>query len=981
MSDKFRDLDINGSLQISVLAGMMELNGLAGYLTKKKTHFRESSVHVRCHCHTALKEFTKGQLEDSQISYLQLAQQAGGNDNATTATHVISQIQYGAEATFSLTQRLEEDDDDEHQVNNRLNFCAGNLLKILSGNADIDARITEINDANEVDIRCHFESDFQLPKDVEYPTTYVEAIEFARNFTQILFDSISKDPSYDNQALGVPRFVWLYPLALLKDGKSAPLLKNEMSDSLAYECVQQIDDYCKVEGKLAYMFNDPLATKLNPFHGKLQDFNQHFTTFRVELQTKLRELVINIRSGLDSENPFKQLLNDISGETFTFNSNRLHVWLDEKHKELLEMRKFHNQLTAHEINVIERVALFPCAETLQQQMTNPSVNFGFELAFSSLARPEPFLDLIKNQILNTDVTIDDRDNDLWYKNNEIIKRIEKEIGVIVRLIKSKWSDLKFAFAITAPDHYNQTVASESSIIVHQQQKKTYGWDAIQILCQHYPKDNIIDIVRLITDAEITEYWNQLNFLALCRYYDKENLIDMVRLFLERGVDLINCKTDDGWNALLLLCRYYKNENLFDLARLLLARGIDVNCKSNGELNALHLVCRYYDKENLSEIVRLFIERGIDIHCQFNEEWNAFLFFCRNYQKDNLLGIVRLFLTKNIDVNCKTKGGNNALLFLCRYYDKKNLIEIIRLLIEKGIDVNCKNNEGWNALYLVCRYYERENLFQIVKLFLKRKIDVNCMNSEGWNALHLVCRYYKKDNLIDIVQLLLDKNIETNCKTNSGCNVLHNVCRYYHNRNLIEIVQLLLDTGIFVSFTNHEGWNALLNVCRYYPNDNLIDLVELFLERGVDVNWANNEGWNALHLVCRFYKQDNLIDVVELLLDYGIDINSKTKEGCNALHFVCRRYYQKENLIEVVQLLIDSGISVNCKTNDGWNALHNVCRYQQKKNMMDLVPLLIQNKIDKNATTTGGITGTARSILLSRYKEENVREILQILDSK
>jgi ankyrin repeat protein len=836
-----------------------------------------------------------------------------------------------------------------------------------------------------MNIQCHYEADFQLSKDVKAPTTYREAIEFARNFPQILYHSIRKDTLAGNEPLGVPVIVWLYPLTL-EDGTSVPVLPfNEMRDTLIYECVRQMENYAEVEGKLAYMLNDPLATRLNPFHKKLQDFQQHFASFLVNLRSKLREIVMEIRKGFDSVDSFKQLLNDISYETFVFNSKRLSQWLEEKYNELCAMQRFHHQLIAHEIGVTERVALFPCAETLQEQMTKHSVNFGFELGFSSLASPEPFLDLIKNQTLNLDITNENlettiNDGDLWYKNNGIVKRIEKEIEVVARLIKSKLSDLKFAFAITAPDEYNQIVASESSIIVHQQQKKTYGWDAIQILCQHYPKGNIIDIVRLITDAEITEYWNQLNFLALCRFYEKENLIDMVRLFLERGVDLINCKTEDGWNALLLLCRYYKNENLFDLARLLLARGIDVNCKSNGELNALHLVCRYYEKENLSEIVRLFIERGIDINCQFNEEWNAFLFFCRNYQKDNLLGIVRLFLTKNVDINCKTKGGNNALLFLCRYYDKKNLIEIIRLLLEKGIDVNCKNNEGWNALYLVCRYYERDNLLQIVKLFLKRGIDVNCMNSEGWNALHLVCRYYKKENLINIIKLLLDKNIETNCKTNSGCNVLHNVCRYYPNRNLIEIVQMLLDTGIFVSFTNNEGWNALLNVCRYYPNDNLIELVELFLERGVDVNWVNNEGWNALHLVCRFYKQDNLIDIVELLLDYDIDINSKTKEGCNALHFVCRRHYQKENLVEVVQLLIDSGISVNCKNNEGWNALHNVCRYQQKKNMMDLVPLLIQHKIDKNATTTGGIIGTARSILLGRYKEENVQEILKILDS-
>ncbi len=52
-------------------------------------------------------------------------------------------------------------------------------------------------------------------------------------------------------------------------------------------------------------------------------------------------------------------------EIFSFNSNRLSQWL-------------RNQLIAHQIGLTDRVALFLCAEALQ--------DFGFELAFSSLAR-------------------------------------------------------------------------------------------------------------------------------------------------------------------------------------------------------------------------------------------------------------------------------------------------------------------------------------------------------------------------------------------------------------------------------------------------------------------------------------------------------------------------------------------------------------------------------------------------------------------
>jgi hypothetical protein len=58
----------------------------------------------------------------------------------------------------------------------------------------------------------------------------------------------------------------------------------------------------------------------------------------------------------------------------------------------------------------------------------------------------------------------------------------------------------------------------------------------------------------------------------------------------------------------------------------------------------------------------------------------------------------------------------------------------------------------------------------------------------------------------------------------------------------------------------------------------------------------------------------------------------------------------------------------------------VCYYYSKRRLVDLVRLLVQYKIDKKAKTTGGEIGTARSFLLKRFKEEEVKDVLQILDS-
>jgi ankyrin repeat protein len=119
--------------------------------------------------------------------------------------------------------------------------------------------------------------------------------------------------------------------------------------------------------------------------------------------------------------------------------------------------------------------------------------------------------------------------------------------------------------------------------------------------------------------------------------------------------------------------------------------------------------------------------------------------------------------------------------------------------------------------------------------------------------------------------------------------------------------------------------------------------------------------------------------VQLLIKNYIEVNCKNDNKLNALLFLCK-YYDKENVIEIVQLLIGKKIDVKCETNQGYNALHFVCRYAPKNNLVDLVSILVRHKIDKKVKTTDGSIRTARSLLLERFKEDEVKDVLQMLDS-
>ncbi len=461
LTDKFQELKVSGSLQVSILCGMIKLSGSANYLDKTKSIGCKSSVLVKLKCLTAVKKLLMEHLDESNLRYPQI-QRSG---KIGSATHFVTQIQYGAEATFTLTKKLSETEN-EQEVNGQLKLGAEKFTKFLKGNANVGGKFGDTNQENEDNIECHFQGDFELPSNVDRPTTYNEAIEFAKKFLKFSSDWMAKDDADVSKSLGVPITIWLYPMVLMQDAQGAPALRYEISLTLASQCVLIMDNYGEVEDTLVLLLEDPLVKKLNPLQKKLQLFQRYITSCIAELKRKLGEMVVGIRSGKIKVEDFSQLMSQISNEQFTFNSNRFEQWLHQKHNELCLIKRFQAEAKS-KIKNQSKVHFFPSATTLQEQMAKFPVDFGYEISFSSLAHSEPFLELL-NETLGANFfnEISLRKNtanlDLCYENDSVVERIPKEIVIFAEVVNAKSKDEKFAFAMTAPDKYNETCANEFS---------------------------------------------------------------------------------------------------------------------------------------------------------------------------------------------------------------------------------------------------------------------------------------------------------------------------------------------------------------------------------------------------------------------------------------------------------------------------------------------------------------------------------------
>jgi hypothetical protein len=379
---------------------MIEPEGSGSFLKRKKGQIRESSIHVRCHCLTAVKGI--------QLNLPNTAKPVVFNSQEiinSGATHVVTQIQYGAEATFTFSQQLKETDD-EQKVSARLAASGKNLLRALEGKVEINGDVKPSEKHNETDIRCHFEGNFQLSKQENAPTTYEEAVQFASGFTKTLSDSIAKDSADGNKPFGVPCFVGLYPLVLVPGFEGAKVLHNDLEFTQVSKYTRIMEDYEALDKKLYSMISDPKTNQIRPFKKKLHDFQQNCHLFNRDLKTKLRDSVINIRSGRQEnqdDSSFRKLMERIiSDRQFSFNPNRLEVWLSEKHREICLMKRFQDVLK-EKVKSQEKILFFPSPEKLQETMIDSKVRFGFEIAFHAIKRPEPFLALMEKPVFEKDV--------------------------------------------------------------------------------------------------------------------------------------------------------------------------------------------------------------------------------------------------------------------------------------------------------------------------------------------------------------------------------------------------------------------------------------------------------------------------------------------------------------------------------------------------------------------------------------------------
>ena len=160
-----------------------------------------------------------------------------------------------------------------------------------------------------------------------------------------------------------------------------------------------------------------------------------------------------------------------------------------------------------------------------------------------------------------------------------------------------------------------------------------GDTPLLLLCRHNRSASQLPrcVEAILKRVKVDDEWREQldkSLQLLCQFYPHDNLLAIVRLLITKGADA-NAKTTDRWTALHYLCQNYKNENLVDIVRLLVENGADVNAKTSYKSTALYLLCGNYRNGNLVQIVRLLVEKGVDVNAE-TESGDTALTFLHKY---------------------------------------------------------------------------------------------------------------------------------------------------------------------------------------------------------------------------------------------------------------------------------------------------------------------------------------------------------------
>ena len=313
IDDKTSALNIEASIKLSFLGGLVNVQGAAKYLDDRKTSSHHSRVVLKYETTTELKQLTMEHLGRGKVQYPEVFDE-------DIATDVVVGILYGAKAFLIFDQEVSKDES-EKEVHGNMEV----LVKALPG-ISVDGRgsvdITEDQKKKTEKMHCKMYGDFRTE---ESPTTYEEAVRVYKQLPSLIGDK-------GQNAVAVQ--VYLRPLSEI-DSKGQRMVREISANYISKTCEIQEHIQC-IESKCSDLIREDVCSSFPRVKKQLSSFKSNISRYKIFFQKKLLPLLPSIRGGGAEESALGDIFEE--KERSPFAQTRIDAWIVEKEKEMKRLQ-------------------------------------------------------------------------------------------------------------------------------------------------------------------------------------------------------------------------------------------------------------------------------------------------------------------------------------------------------------------------------------------------------------------------------------------------------------------------------------------------------------------------------------------------------------------------------------------------------------------------------------------------------------------
>ena len=419
LKEKTSHLDVDAGLKLSILGGLVNVEGAAKFLNDRKSLKNQARVSLKYKSTTIFEQLTMDQLGNFEYKDV---------FDKDIATHVVTAMVYGVDAFFVFDREVSEEEDIK-KIHGNLKVKIGGLpgLKNLAieGKGTLDYENTEKD--KEERLQCKFYGDLILPK---HPTTFQEAAEIYHDLPNLL------------KGKSVPKKVWLYPLGKL-DSRAQRMVR-EITSRLVDELHILMESLHDMAVRSNGLIRSEVSSYFLGLREGLETIKSLIEGYRSDLQKSLAMLLPKVRGGGTDEAMLAEILKENSLSPFS--RQNLNSWISGKEKEVKVLASYLKSLRQ-----LKNLHMgFECGEVdgmINDVDVEAVLCFDFNITWgedSQLARMQTYLQT--KTVSQTSSSVQP-----WYKSQSSMGKLRQQFHCFKNFVLANCEKQSVKFIVTNHD--------------------------------------------------------------------------------------------------------------------------------------------------------------------------------------------------------------------------------------------------------------------------------------------------------------------------------------------------------------------------------------------------------------------------------------------------------------------------------------------------------------------------------------------------